>query len=145
MTSEQLDDYYTKMMKLNPTNFKVSDLPMQFSNQSTILTKDKKSKSVEVPEDMMFPIESDEVQAILIEWSYITKKKGSNQYAEAIFNGIGITYSSFNDYTLVQTVNTPDVAMASSAAKLYGKLADAIQKHAQVWIDTYGIPKIAPL
>lgn len=67
MTSEQLDDYYTKMMKLKPTNFKVSDLPMQFSNQSTILTKDKKSKSVEVPEGMMFPIESDEVQTILIE------------------------------------------------------------------------------
>ena len=44
MTSEQLDDYYTKMMKLKPTNFKVSDLPMQFSNQSTILTKDKKKQ-----------------------------------------------------------------------------------------------------
>ncbi len=131
MTSEQIDDYYKTFMKRKPTTISPENLP------ASEMTKSSQTKSeLAVPDDMIFPIESDEVQAILIEWPYITVKKGTNDYAEAMFDGWGLE-NSFGGYKLVETTSTPDVAKSSNYAKLHGQLANAIQKHTQVWIDVW--------
>lgn len=131
MTSEQIDDYYKTFMKRKPATISPENLP------ASEMPKSSQTKSeLAVPDDMIFPIESDEVQAILIEWPYITVKKGTNDYAEAMFDGWGLE-SSWSGYSLVETTSTPDVAKTSNYAKLHAQLADAIQKHAQVWIDVW--------
>ncbi|MBR1774631.1 MAG: agmatine deiminase family protein [Bacteroidales bacterium] len=130
MTSEEINDYYNQMMQRKPNRAAATTLPTKSAEKSV------SKKDLEVPEDMIFPIESDEVQAILIEWPYITRQKGTNNYAEAVFDGYGLVSAGYN-YTVVETTSTPDVASSSNYAKLHGKLANSIQKHAQVWIDVW--------
>jgi len=137
MTTDQINDYYSKMMKRKPTAINPADLPTKEYSLKENAQKNTSTKSLSVPEDMIFPIESDEVQAILIEWPYITKQTGTDTYAEAVFDGWGLIYNMFGGYTVVQTTSTPDVSANSTGAKLHAKLTNAIQKHAQVWIDVW--------
>ena len=137
MTADQINDYYSKMMKRKPNSINLANLPTKEYSNAETSQKGVSKKSLDVPEDMIFPIESDEVQAILIEWPYITKQAGSDSYAEAIFDGWGLVYNMFGGYTLVQTTSTPDVALNSSTAKVHAQLTNAIQQHAQVWIDVW--------
>ena len=90
----------------------------------------------QIPEDAIFPIESDEVQAILMTWSYVTKTVSGNQSAQQLFDGLGFSNYGYS-YNLVPVYSVPDVATNSSYAKLFGNLANAIQQHTQVWINVW--------
>ena len=138
MGKQEINDYYRTMMQRKPNQIDFCQNQNAESSNGEQAQKQTNVKSaLDVPEDMIFPIESDEVQAILIEWPYITRNASNNQYAEAIFDGYGLVYDFFGNYSLVQTVSTPDVADNSDYALLHAKLTNAIQKHAQVWIDVW--------
>lgn len=129
MSPDELNTYYrgihsrVPMKRMLPQNiFKAK------SNENGVKTP------LEVPEDMIFPIESDEVQAILMTWIYDTYTVSGNEPAEELFEGQGISYYA-QSYELEPVVSTPDVSATSSYAKLFAKLANGIQQHAQVWIN----------
>ncbi len=88
---------------------------------------------LEVPQDMIFPGEFDEVKAIIMTWPYITKTVSGNVYAEQLFDGQGIIYPN---YTLVPVYSVPDVSN-SAITKLFRELANGIQQHAEVWINIW--------
>ena len=129
MSPEELNTYYRGIH---------SRVPMKRSLPQNIFKAKSNDNGVktplEVPEDMIFPIESDEVQAILMTWIYDTYTVSGNEPAEELFEGQGMSYYS-DSYELVPVVSTPDVSATSSYAKLFAKLADGIQRHAQVWIN----------
>ncbi len=117
-----------------------SRLPMKRQMPASMY-KSKQSEGeiktpLEVPEDMIFPIESDEVQAVLMTWAYNTMTVEGNEPAEQLFEGLGISYYS-TSYELVPVVSTPDVSLSSSFAKIFAELADGIQQHSQVWINIW--------
>ena len=66
---------------------------------------DNNSKSpLEVPSDMIYPGEFDEVQAVIMTWPYITRTVSGNQDAEQLFEGKGMAY---NGSTLVDVYSVP--------------------------------------
>lgn len=133
MSKEEIDSYHAQMYPRIP---KVQKTPDMLGDAVSTLTNEAlntKSKGVTLPEDMIFPIESDEVQAIMMTWSYNTTTM-NGAYASQMFEGLGTTgYGT----TLVDVVSVPDVSPNSSYAKLFAELANGIQKHAQVWIDIW--------
>lgn len=138
MTSEDIDKEYESMF--------ISRVPMRRdlsnvervspSNNSATFSKKMVNYLSQIPEDAIFPIESDEVQAILMTWSYVTKTVSGNQSAQQLFDGLGFSNYGYS-YNLVPVYSVPDVATNSSYAKLFGNLANAIQQHTQVWINVW--------
>lgn len=138
MTSEDIDKEYESMF--------ISRVPMRRdlsnvervspSNNSATFRNKMVNYLSEIPEDAIFPIESDEVQAILMTWSYVTKTVSGNQSAQQLFDGLGFSNYGYS-YNLVPVYSVPDVATNSSYAKLFGNLANAIQQHTQVWINVW--------
>ena len=106
------------------------------SNNPATFSKKMVNYLSQIPEDAIFPIESDEVQAILMTWSYVTKTVSGNQSAQQLFDGLGFSNYGYS-YNLVPVYSVPDVATNSSYAKLFGNLANAIQQHTQVWINVW--------
>ncbi len=94
----------------------------------------KATNEVEVPDDMIFPNEADEVQAILMTWIYNTYTADGGAPAEAMFDGWGIPYTSSSNQ-LVPVVSSP--VLLGTYPKLFAKLANGIQQHAQVWINIW--------
>lgn len=135
MSKEQIREIYKSSMHRVPNSINKQKLVSK-SLIDTKTSDQKLQKALEVPEDMIFPIESDEVQAILMSWGYDTRTL-SGATAEPMFEGWGLTYDMFGNPSLVQTVSVPDVASNSDFAKVFANLANAIQKHAQVWIDVW--------
>lgn len=133
MTKEQINDYYKQTLSRKP-KFEVKDLVsdatenLMNSNQPKAENKSL-NKMVELPADMIFPIESDEVQAILMSWSYDTRTL-NGEAATQVFENWGLASGN----NLVQVVSVPDVSANSEYANLFAELANGIQKHAQVWI-----------
>lgn len=115
-----------------PAKKDLSSVATKAANQSDNGVK----TPLEVPEDMVFPIESDEVQAILMTWFYNTYTVSGNEPAEQLFDGLGVSYYA-SDYTLEPVTSSPDVSMSSPYAKLFANLANSIQQHAQVWINVW--------
>lgn len=138
MTSEEIDkEYQTMRVSRVPVERDLSNIEKRKVENTSAGFRQKSLNSLsEIPEDAIFPIESDEVQAILMTWSYITKTVSGNQIAEQLFDGLGVSYYSTN-YALVPVYSVPDVATNSSYAKLFGDLANAIQQHTQVWINVW--------
>lgn len=135
MTQEQIRQEYAKrhiVRKPNKENMPTLALK---NNTSSNTFSQKSLNTSSLPEDIIYPIESDEVQAILMTWIYISKTVQSNEYAEPIFEGKGIV--SLYNPVLEDIYSVPDVATNSDYAKVFAKLADAIQKHAQVWINVW--------
>ncbi len=138
MTSEEIDkEYQTMRVSRVPVERDLSNIEKRKVENTSAGFRQKSLNSLsEIPEDAIFPMESDEVQAILMTWSYITKTVSGNQIAEQLFDGLGVSYYSTN-YALVPVYSVPDVATNSSYAKLFGDLANAIQQHTQVWINVW--------
>ncbi|MCH3923617.1 MAG: agmatine deiminase family protein [Bacteroidales bacterium] len=132
MSSKEIADYYQKTSKRIPNMFDANNMK-SLVKKNTIGENTLKS-SLAVPSDMIYPIESDEVQAILMTWIYDTRTL-SGAYAEQLFDGWGVPYNG--GYALQQVVSAPDVASNSDYAKLFARLANGIQQHAQVWIDVW--------
>lgn len=136
MSSEEIEREY-KAMNISrvPAKLDIAGAEKISAEDKTIKFSKKASNTLtSIPEDAIFPIESDEVQGILMTWSYTTKTVSGNQNATPLFDGWGIYgYSS----TLVPVYSVPDVATNSSYAKLFGNLANAIQQHTQVWINVW--------
>lgn len=129
MSSEELKEYYKGIHSRVPQK---RNLPQDIFKAKP--NNDGVKTPLEVSEDMIFPIESDEVQAILMTWIYDTYTVDGNEPAEELFEGQGMSYYS-QSYDLVPVVSTPDVSSSSNYAKLFAKLANGIQQHAQVWIN----------
>lgn len=132
MTTEELKDFYKSVH---------SRLPMKRGNISVkpenSLSESRKNTTLSpLPEDMIFPNESDEVQAILMTWLYDSYTVSNNEPAEQLFDGLGISFYA-EEYYLEPVVSTPDVSPSSPYAKLFAKLANGIQQHAQVWINIW--------
>lgn len=117
-----------------------SRLPLKRNLPAAMAQAPKSANGVktplEVPEDMIFPNESDEVQAVLMTWMYDTYTVQGHEPAEQLFEGMGISYYS-DDPTLVAVSSTPDVSATSEYAKIFAELANGIQQHAQVWINIW--------
>lgn len=138
MTSEDIDKEYESMfISRVPIRRDLSNVErVSPSNNSATFSKKMVNYLSEIPEDAIFPIESDEVQAILMTWSYVTKTVSGNQSAQQLFDGLGFSNYGYS-YNLVPVYSVPDVATNSSYAKLFGNLANAIQQHTQVWINVW--------
>ena len=132
MTEDELKTYYKSIHSRLP--LKRENISLKSEND---FSKSQKTDSTtELPEDMIFPNESDEVQAILMTWLYDTYTVANNEPAEQLFDGLGISYYA-EEYYLEPVVSTPDVSPSSPYAKLFAKLANGIQQHAQVWINIW--------
>ncbi len=135
MTQEQIHQEYAKMhIMRKPQKKNITTLALK-SNTSSNTFLQKSLNTSSLPENIIYPMESEEVQAILMTWSYITRTVQGNQYAEPIFEGKGI--ADWYNPVLVDVYSVPDVATNSDYAKVFAKLANAIQKHAQVWINVW--------
>lgn len=134
MSKEQIDDYYQKTISRKPRAFDKSKMTIKAAPYTE--TSNQKADLSSLPEDMIFPIESDEVQAILMTWIYDTRTLDGN-YSEPMFDGYGLAYSYFGNYTIEPVVSVIDTAHNSDYAVVFAKLADAIQKHTQVWINVW--------
>ncbi|MBQ9312633.1 MAG: agmatine deiminase family protein [Bacteroidales bacterium] len=136
MTREQINEIYAQQnITRRPVMPKVSKELL--STESTIAKPMNKSARAltSIPEDAIFPIESDEVQAILMTWMYDTRTVNGNQTASQTFEGKGT--EGYYSYNLVDVYSVPDVATNSDYAKLFAELANGIQKHTQVWINVW--------
>jgi agmatine/peptidylarginine deiminase len=131
MSREEINDYYQKMIKRVPSKL---DLKKMNIPTKEVAKSNSTKTPLAVPNDMIFPIESDEVQAILMTWIYDTRNLNGD-YAEQLFDGWGLPYSG--GYTLEQVVSAPDTATNSDYAKLFAHLANGIQQHTQVWINIW--------
>ncbi|HHT04305.1 MAG TPA: T9SS type A sorting domain-containing protein [Bacteroidales bacterium] len=120
-------DYYEKMHSRIPRKLDVELIDVQDGVKSS--TK----APLDVPADMIYPGEFDEVQAIMMTWPYITRTVSGNQYASQMFEGQGMTYSS---QTLVPVYSVPDVSN-NKTTKLFRELANGIQQNAEVWINIW--------
>lgn len=89
---------------------------------------------LDVPADMIYPGEFDQVQAIMMTWPYITRTVSGNQYASQIFEGKGVPDNGGN--SLVPVYSVPDVSN-STFVKVFRDLANGIQQNAQVWINVW--------
>jgi agmatine/peptidylarginine deiminase len=88
-------------------------------------------------QEAIFPGEFDEVQAIMIAWPYVTFDTLS-QVTEQLFDGQGIYYDSVKkEYLLGPVYSIVDTFAASPYPKIFCKLADGINKNAQVWINVW--------
>lgn len=135
MTQEQIRQEYSKRhIARKPQTENMPKLAVKNDVSSNAFSQ-KSLNTSSLPEDIIYPIESDEVQAILMTWSYISKTVQGNEYADPIFEGKGI--ANWYNPVLVDIYSVPDVATNSDEAKVFAKLADAIQKHAQVWINVW--------
>lgn len=79
MSSKEIADYYQKTSKRIPNMFDANNMK-SLVKKNTIGENTLKS-SLTVPSDMIYPIESDEVQAILMTWIYDTRTL-NGAYAE---------------------------------------------------------------
>ena len=120
-------DYYEKMHTRIPRKLDVELIDVQDGIKSS--TK----APLDVPSDMIYPGEFDEVQAIMMTWPYITRTVSGNQYASQLFEGQGTTYQSNN---LVPVYSVPDIS-SSKTTKLFRELANGIQQNAEVWINIW--------
>ncbi len=116
-----------------------SRIPMEMEAAKLNIASAETAKSemktpLAVPEDMIFPNEADEVQAILMTWIYDVYTVSGNTPAQQVFDGLGIAYSA-TSYALQPVYSRPD--FTSSHADIFAKLANGIQQHAQVWINIW--------
>ncbi len=132
LPEDSFKEYYQNVHKRVPRHIPLS--PEQKANQKKV-EKKSSSKALEVPSDMIYPAEFDEVQAIIMTWPYITRTVDGNQYAEQVFEGKGFSYYS-SDYVLVDVYSTPDISN-SRTTRLFRSLADGIQQNAEVWINIW--------
>ena len=124
-------DYYQTIHTRMPRKHNVEQGQ---SNEILFSTKNETKAPLDVPSDMIYPGEFDEVQAVMMTWPYITRTVAGNQYAEQLFAGKGLPYSGGN--TLVDVYSVPDVS-SNATTKLFRELANGIQLNAQVWINIW--------
>ena len=124
-------DYYQKIHSRLPRKHSFENVNTP-SVQGEIKASTKAPLSV--PSDMIYPGEFDEVQAIMMTWPYVTKTVTGNQYAEQLFEGMGLPYSGAN--VLVPVYSVPDISN-NSTTKLFRELANGIQHNAVVWINIW--------
>ncbi|MFA6706128.1 MAG: agmatine deiminase family protein [Bacteroidales bacterium] len=124
-------DYYQTIHTRMPRKHNVEQGQ---SNEILSSTKNETKAPLDVPSDMIYPGEFDEVQAVMMTWPYITRTVAGNQYAEQLFAGKGLPYSGGN--TLVDVYSVPDVS-SNATTKLFRELANGIQLNAQVWINIW--------
>lgn len=129
--ADAYNDYYSKIHSRIPRKLNVEQDLLQ-TNQGLIKSETK--APLDVPQDMIYPGEFDEVQAVMMTWPYITKTVDGNQYAEQLFEGRGILYSG--GYSLFDVYSVPDISN-SSTTRLFRQLADGIQQNAEVWINIW--------
>ncbi|MBQ7984490.1 MAG: agmatine deiminase family protein, partial [Bacteroidales bacterium] len=127
MSEQQISDYISKHYMRVPAKKDKS----RFETKALPQAKATGVKSLGVPEDAIFPIESDEVQAILMTWPYYAVTE-SGQQAEMFFEGLGTT--EYYPSKLEAVTSVPFVQQGNSQVELFANLADGIQKHAQVWM-----------
>ncbi len=114
-----------------------SRTPIKKNVQADVVTKSSDNNTskapLEVPSDMIYPGEFDEVQAIMMTWPYITRTVSGNQDAEQLFEGKGIAYGG---NTLVDVYSVPYLGN-DDFANVFRKLAYGIQQYSQVWINIW--------
>ncbi|MDO5760823.1 MAG: agmatine deiminase family protein [Bacteroidota bacterium] len=135
MTAEQIhQEYSNRHITRKPKKENLSKVVLSENQKARTNFQSKAQSTLSLPEDIIYPIESDEVQAILMTWSYTSKSVSGDIGAMPVFEDKGII-----DYSdeLVDIYSVPDVASNSDIAVVFAKLADAIQKHTQVWINIW--------
>ena len=97
----------------------------------------KSQKSLEMPEKFWFPGEFEEVQAILISWSYIHVDNSGEYYANPINKDTAFWYDKNNNLRVGRYISYLDTYDDQSRMPIiFAQLADAIQQGgAQVWIN----------
>ena len=135
MSEDEIRDYYHKMHTQKPARLDFSKIKKEYIAENPI-NKSKNFKAEELPSDMIFPIESDEVQAVLIEWPHFGEinYNGQTYQVEQTFEGYYMNQDYFGNVEFIPCITAPDVSLSSPYAKVHAELADAIQKHTQVWI-----------
>lgn len=112
-------------------------IPLNKNLKAEVITKatnNNNSKApLDVPSDMIYPGEFDEVQAVMMTWPYITRTVSGNQSAEQIFEGKGVAY---NGNTLVDVYSVPYLGN-DNFTNVFRKLANGIQQYTQVWINIW--------
>lgn len=132
LSEEQFVENFKKYHSQVPTQ-----RPLPPTSTSKAGSSESNTKSeLSVPDDMIFPNEADEVQAILMTWLYDSYTVNGDQPAEQLFDGKGIPYSGSSS-ALVDVYSIPDVSSTSPYARIFAALADGIQHNAEVWINIW--------
>ncbi|MDR1846810.1 MAG: agmatine deiminase family protein [Bacteroidales bacterium] len=132
LSETQIIENFKKYHQRKPVQHDLSKIKIQKAETSTAESK----AELAVPDNMIFPNEADEVQAILMTWLYDSYTVNGDNYAEPMFEGLGFDYYDAT-YTLVDIYSVPDVASNSPYAKLFASLANGIQQYTQVWINIW--------
>lgn len=131
LPEDAFKEYYQNVHARMPKKKDIKDEVIS----NTLVQPKNNSKALQVPNDMIFPGEFDEVQAIIMTWPYITRTVASNQYAEQLFENKGFPYTS-TTYVLEPVYSVPDVSN-NQTTKLFRSLANGIQQNAEVWINIW--------
>ncbi len=134
--SISLGEYYKTYHSRKPSSSIDTILPENILKEDTTsISIQKTRKTLEMPEKFWFPGEFEEVQAILITWSYAHIDKAMQNYVTPVDENLAFRYSN-GQYIITEYTSFIDTSSDTRMPIIFAQLADAIQKGgAQVWIN----------
>jgi agmatine/peptidylarginine deiminase len=140
MTSEDFRNYYKK------SNKRVPDV-IQKAKVNAIVNKIKDNKkksqnneleSLNLPGNIIYPGEFEEVKAIMITWPYNTYDTTGHLVDGQFFDNIGIYFEPLTQSVIFDRVySVIDTFQTSEISRVFSKLANAIDNETEVWINVW--------
>jgi agmatine/peptidylarginine deiminase len=134
-SSEEILKYYRTHHSRKPDAERMERLRNAISSES--VKQQKSGESLEMPEKFWFPGEFEEVQAILISWSYIHVDTTEEYEVDPINKDTAYWEDDYGKICIGKYISYVDIYdQYSRLPIIFAKLADAIQQGgAQVWIN----------
>lgn len=136
-TSFSLEEYYKKHHSRKP--YFDTTLIKVYDSVASPTQKDagqKNRKAVDMPTDFWYPGEFEEVQAIMITWTYSHLNKSGTNWVEPINDSLGYYIDERNNVYIQEYISIIDTSTQTRLPVIFAELTDAIQKgNAQVWIN----------
>ncbi len=133
MSPEEGDAYFRKNQPRVPSQERMEAIYNQTKSVSAGVNEKKSTQALTMPNDMWYPGEWEEVQAIVVTWPYISvMKNNQSSQADPMLEHLGFdnnnNFDSIISYPYTPSSNTGYV-------KVFADLITGIQKGAQVWIN----------
>lgn len=133
--SKEERDAYNKRFNSRQVNIN-ANIPLSANTNS-----EKGAKAVSLPDNVWYPGEWEEVEAVVVTWPYnAVSVENPNLYAEPVVEGWAILYSYSVSQGWVEQGYGPYVGILDTVSDMYPvfmNLIDAIQEGSQVWINLW--------
>lgn len=154
-TKEDFKNYYKKTNQRKP---KAKDASINKEDQSKAKVEKKEAnpkkkeanqkKVSNLPSNMIFPGEYEEVKAVMMTWPYVVSDSNGNTpkanvYVDQIFNNWGEYIEKYPNTNIVKKItygkctSVIDLFEESPYPYVFGSLANAIDENAEVWINVW--------